>query len=69
MDELIYLDNAASTMKKPASVVAAITEALTSFGGPGRGGHPAAIASSMALLSAGLPCVNFLKDRPLSESH
>lgn len=49
MDDLIYLDNAASTMKKPASVVDAITEALTSFGGPGRGGHPAAIASSMAL--------------------
>lgn len=52
MDELIYLDNAASTMKKPESVVQAITEALTSFGGPGRGGHPAAIASSMALFKA-----------------
>lgn len=52
MDELIYLDNAASTMKKPAAVVDAITEALTSFGGPGRGGHPAAIASTMALFKA-----------------
>lgn len=52
MDELIYLDNAASTMKKPQSVVNAITEALTTFGGPGRGGHPAAIASSMALFRA-----------------
>ncbi len=49
MDDLIYLDNAASTMKKPESVVEAITQALTTFGGPGRGGHPAAIASSMAL--------------------
>ena len=51
-DELIYFDNAASTMKKPDSVVAAVNEALTSFGGPGRGGHPAAIAASMALFRA-----------------
>lgn len=52
MDELIYLDNAASTMKKPQAVVDAVCEALTSFGGPGRGGHPAAIASTMALFKA-----------------
>lgn len=50
--DLIYFDNAASTMKKPYSVVRAVTEALTSFGGPGRGGHPAAIAASMALFRA-----------------
>ena len=61
MDELIYLDNAASTMKKPASVVAAITEALTSFGGPGRGGHPAAIASSMALFKCRSALCELLK--------
>ena len=61
MDELIYLDNAASTMKKPDCVVKAISEALTSFGGPGRGGHPAAIASSMALFKCRSALCELLK--------
>ncbi len=51
-DGLIYFDNAASTMIKPDCVIEAICESLTNFGGPGRGGHPAAIAASMALFHA-----------------
>ena len=37
----VYLDNAATTMQKPACVVEAVTAALTSFGNSGRdtGGH------------------------------
>ena len=37
---MIYLDNAATTYPKPASVVAAVTRAMTEAGGnPGRSGH------------------------------
>ncbi len=49
MNDVIYLDNAASTMMKPASVVETISSALTTFGGPGRGVHAAALASTMAV--------------------
>lgn len=48
-EKIIYLDNAATTMKKPDCVVRAICDSLTTFGGPGRGVHQAALASSMAI--------------------
>lgn len=38
---MIYLDNAATSFPKPASVTDAVTEAMTVYGGnPGRGGCP-----------------------------
>ena len=40
---MIYLDNAATTMKKPDCVVQAVTKALCSVGNPGRGVHEGAI--------------------------
>lgn len=43
MYDLIYLDNAATTMKKPEAVVQAVTEALCSVGNSGRGVHGAAL--------------------------
>lgn len=46
MHDLIYLDNAATTMKKPECVVQAVTEALTSVGNSGRGVHGAALDAS-----------------------
>ena len=49
---MIYLDNAATTMHKPQAVVDAVASALTSFGGPGRGSHQAALDASMAVFSA-----------------
>lgn len=49
MNDVIYLDNAATTMMKPASVVKAVSESLTTFGGPGRGVHAASLASTMAV--------------------
>ncbi len=49
MNDVIYLDNAATTMKKPQSVVDAISKSLTTFGGPGRGVHAASLASTMAV--------------------
>ena len=42
---MIYLDNAATTMMKPECVVRAVADAMTSFGGVGRGVHPASIAA------------------------
>lgn len=39
---MIYLDNAATTLRKPPEVAAAVTEALRSCGNPGRSGHFAA---------------------------
>ena len=39
---MIYFDNAATSFQKPASVAAAMWEALASMSSPGRGGYPAA---------------------------
>ena len=39
---MIYLDSAATSFQKPASVAAAMWEALASMSSPGRGGYPAA---------------------------
>lgn len=39
---MIYLDNAATTLRKPPQVAAAMGEALRSCANPGRGGHAAA---------------------------
>ncbi len=49
---MIYLDNAATTMKKPDEVVDAVARAMTSFGGVGRGVHPASVAAGMAVFEA-----------------
>lgn len=43
---MIYLDNAATTMRKPKAVVQAVTEALCSIGNPGRGVHDASLDAS-----------------------
>lgn len=39
---MIYLDNAATTLRKPRQVYEAVAEALRSCANPGRGGHAAA---------------------------
>ena len=47
----IYLDNAATSHPKPASVLAAVHEALTMLNGnPGRSGHSRALAGSRLML-------------------
>lgn len=46
---MIYLDNAATTMRKPDAVVQAVTSALCSLGNPGRGVHDAALDASRIL--------------------
>ncbi len=49
---MIYFDNAATTMQKPPGVAEAITRALSSFGGVGRGVHEASLAAGMAVFKA-----------------
>jgi len=51
--DVVYLDNAATTWPKPASVGAAMLHYLDTIGGsPGRGGHRKAIAAGRVILDA-----------------
>lgn len=43
---MIYLDSAATTLKKPASVASAVKRAVKKLASPGRGGHRAAMLAS-----------------------
>lgn len=43
---MIYFDSAATTFQKPASVAAAMQDALRTMSSPGRGGHPAAMRAA-----------------------
>ena len=43
---MIYLDNAATTMRKPEAVIRAVTDALCTMGNAGRGGHDASLGAS-----------------------
>lgn len=49
---MIYFDNAATTMRKPETVVQAVTNALCSLGNPGRGVHDAALDASRIIFDA-----------------
>ena len=49
---MIYFDNAATTLRKPACVPRAVLEAMTTFGNPGRGVHEPAMAASRAIYDA-----------------
>lgn len=46
---MIYLDNAATTRKKPPEVVTAVTEALCFLGNAGRGAHEATLQASRTI--------------------
>ncbi|GCF94233.1 aminotransferase V [Enterococcus florum] len=49
---MIYLDNSATTLKKPAAVVEAVTAALTQLGNSGRGVHEDSLKSSEVIFQA-----------------
>lgn len=49
---MIYLDNAATTLKKPDCVVAAVTDALCSMGNSSRGTHDSSLRSARAVYTA-----------------
>ena len=49
---MIYLDNAATTLKKPACVVEAVVAAMTSMGNAARGAHGSALSASRVVYDA-----------------
>ena len=49
---MIYFDNAATTLRKPACVVEAVTEAMCSLGNSGRGVHGGALSASRIIYDA-----------------
>lgn len=57
---MIYLDNAATTMSKPAQVVDAVVDAMRTFGGVGRGVHASALQADTAVYRARLAIAELL---------
>ncbi|MBR5517137.1 MAG: aminotransferase class V-fold PLP-dependent enzyme [Firmicutes bacterium] len=49
---MIYLDNAATTRKKPQAVIEAVTEALCSMGNAGRGSHTTSLGAARTVFDA-----------------
>ncbi len=49
---MIYLDNAATTRKKPNCVIEAVTEALCSMGNAGRGSHNTSLGAARTVFDA-----------------
>lgn len=56
---MIYLDNAATTMRKPEAVVQAVTEALCTMGNAGRGVHDAALDASRIIFETRMKLAEF----------
>ena len=56
---MIYLDNAATTMKKPEAVVQAVADALRSFGNAGRGVHESALSATRAVYETRIAAADF----------
>lgn len=57
---MIYLDNAATTMSKPAQVVDAVVDAMRTFGGVGRGVHASALQADTVVYRARLAIAELL---------
>ena len=50
--QMIYLDNAATTLRKPPQVIDAVVRAMTNFGNSARGTHEGALAASRTIYDA-----------------
>ena len=48
-NQVIYLDNAATTMQKPEEVIEAVVQAMHSMGNAGRGAHSASLEASRTI--------------------
>ena len=46
---MIYMDNAATTMRKPESVIEAVVNAMNSMGNAGRGAHAASLSAARVI--------------------
>ena len=49
---MIYLDNAATTLRKPESVILAVANAMGNMGNSGRGGHADSLTASRMIYEA-----------------
>ncbi len=49
---MIYLDNAATTLRKPPEVMEAVVQAMTTMGNASRGAHPGALSASRGIYEA-----------------
>lgn len=49
---MIYMDNAATTLKKPQEVIDAVVQAMTSMGNAGRGANEAALGAARMIYTA-----------------
>ncbi len=49
---MIYMDNAATTMRKPDEVIEAVVNAMNSMGNAGRGAHAASLSASRVIYNA-----------------
>lgn len=56
---MIYLDNAATTMHKPAQVVEAVAAAMQSLGNAGRGAHEGALDAARTVFDARMRLAEF----------
>lgn len=56
---MIYFDNAATTMRKPETVVQAVTQAMCSMGNSGRGVHDAALDASRIIFDTRVKLAEF----------
>ncbi|MCL1823414.1 MAG: aminotransferase class V-fold PLP-dependent enzyme [Oscillospiraceae bacterium] len=62
---MVYLDNAATTYPKPASVIAAMSRALVNYGAnPGRAGHRLSMETAQAVFNSRLKCAEFFGAEP-----
>ena len=48
---MIYMDNAATTMRKPKEVAEAVMHAMNSMGNAGRGANEASLSAARVILS------------------
>jgi len=56
---MIYLDNAATTMKKPETVINAVVQAMTSLGNAGRGVNEASLEAARTVFNARMKLAQF----------
>lgn len=56
---MIYMDNAATTMRKPPEVIEAVAAAMSSLGNAGRGAHGASISASRIIYDTREKLANF----------
>lgn len=56
---MIYFDNAATTLRKPESVVRAVAEAMSSLGNAGRGAHSASMGANHTIFETRMELSDF----------